>query len=111
MTSKSLKNIRRTQKLGLITLLDKQDREIHGQDKIITELYDSEQSTIIHTNPKDVPEVTSWEMEAALRHMKNVTATYTQRRISTSWKKAKMVIILKEGNKKDLKNYSPICLL
>ena len=36
-----------------------QDREIRDQDKIIvefhTELYDSEQSTIIHTDPKEVP--------------------------------------------------------
>ena len=63
MTQKSLKKVRRTQKLGqdrLITLLDKQDREIHDRNKVIgrieefyTELYDSEQSTIIHTDPKD----------------------------------------------------------
>ena len=63
MTSKSLGNVRRTQKLGqyrLITLVDKQDREAHDQDKIIerieefyTELYNSEQSTIIHTDPND----------------------------------------------------------
>jgi len=55
MASKSLKKIQRTQKLGqnkLITILQKQGREIHDQDKIIerieefyTELYDSEQST------------------------------------------------------------------
>ena len=54
MESKSLKKVRRTQKLGqdrLITHLDKQGREIHDQDKTIerieefyTELYDSEQS-------------------------------------------------------------------
>ena len=75
-TSKSLRKVRRTQKLAqdrLITLLNKQGREIHDQDTIIerieefnTELYDSEQSTIIHTDPKDVPEITSWEVEAAL---------------------------------------------
>ena len=57
------------QKLGqdrLITLRDKQGTEIHDQDKIIeriekfyTKLYDSEQSTIIHTVPKEVPEITS----------------------------------------------------
>ena len=85
MPSKSLKKVRRTQKLGqdrLITLLDKQGREIHDQDKIVerieefyTELYKSEQSTIIHTDPKEVPEITSWEVEAALRDMKNGTAT------------------------------------
>jgi len=76
MASTSLKIIRRTQKLGqdrLITLLGKQSREIHDQDKIIerieefyTELYDSEQSTIIHTDPEEVPQITSWEVEAAL---------------------------------------------
>ena len=38
MAPMSLKNVRRTQKLGqdsLTTLLDKQGREIHDQDKII----------------------------------------------------------------------------
>ena len=59
---KSLRKVRRTHKLArprLTTLLDKQVRKIHDQDKIIeiieefyTELYDSEQSTIIHTDPK-----------------------------------------------------------
>ena len=62
MTSKSLTKIRRTQKLDqdrLITLLDKQGREIHDQDNFVqrieefyTELYDSEQSTINHTDPR-----------------------------------------------------------
>ena len=67
MVSKRLRKVRRTQKLGqdrLITLLEKQGKEIHYQDKIIeelcTELYDSEQSTIIHTEPKEVPEITAW---------------------------------------------------
>ena len=140
MASKSLKKVRRTQKL------DKQGREIRDQDKIIerieefyTEPHDSEHSTIIHTDPKEVPEITSWEVEAALRDMKNGTATgidhikietleagedtisktfaklYTkclsERRISTAWKNVKMVIIFKKGNKKDLKNYRQICLL
>ena len=81
MASKSLKKVRNTQKLGqdrLITLLDTHGREIHDQDKIIerieelyTELYDSEQSTILHTDPKEVPEITSSEVEASLRDMKN----------------------------------------
>ena len=72
MASKSLKKVRRTQQLGqdrLIILLDKQGRKIHDQNKIIerieefyTELYDSEQDTIIHTDPKEVPEITSWEV-------------------------------------------------
>ena len=149
MASKSLKKVRRTQQLGqdrLITLLDKQGRKIHDQNKIIerieefyTELYDSEQNTTIHTDPKEVPEITSWEVEATLRDMKNVTATgndninietlkagedaisktlaklYTkclsERRIPTTRKNAKMMIIFKKGNKKDLNNYKLICIL
>ena len=69
MASKNLKKVRRTQKLGqdiLTTLLDKQRRGIHDQDKIIerieefyTELYDTEQSTLINTDPKYVPEIAS----------------------------------------------------
>ena len=114
----------------LITLLDKQGREIRDQDKIIerieefyTELYNSEQNTTIHTDPKEVPEITPWEVEAVQQDMKNVTATgndhinietlkagedtisktfaklYTkclsERRILTAWKNAKMMIIFK----------------
>ena len=66
----------------LITLLDNQGREIHDHDEMIerieefdTKLYDSEQSTIIHINPKEIPEITWWEVEGALRDMKNGTAT------------------------------------
>ena len=83
--------------------------------------------------------MTSWEVEAALPDMKNRTATgndhistgtleagedtisktvanlyikcLSQRRIPTAWKDAKIMIIFKKGNKKDLKNYRPICLL
>ena len=65
MGSKSLKKFRRTQKLGqdrLITLIDKQGRITHDQDKvieIIEEFYtDSKQITIIHTDPEEVPEIT-----------------------------------------------------
>ena len=78
-------------------------------------------------------------MEAALRDMKNGTATgndhitietlkagedtilktlaklYTkylsERRIRTVWKNAKMMIVFKKENKKDIQNYRPICLL
>ena len=93
----------------------------------------------IHTDPTEIPDITSWEVEAALRDMKNGTATgndninietlkpgedtisktlaklYTkclsERRLPAAWKNAKMMIIFKKGNKKDLKNYRPICLL
>ena len=57
----------------LITLLNKQGRNIHDQGKIIErieefypELCGSEQNTIINTDPKEVPEITSWELEAPL---------------------------------------------
>ena len=63
-------------------LLEKQGREIHDHDKIIerieefyTEQFDSELSTIFHIDPKDTPAIISWEVEAALRDMKNGTAT------------------------------------
>ena len=69
MTPKSLKKFRRTQMKdhdSLITLLDKEGREIRDPDKIIermdefyTELHDCEQNTIYHTDPNDVPEITS----------------------------------------------------
>ena len=82
MSSKSLRTVRKTQKLSqdrLISFLDKRCREFHHQDKIIERieqfytnatLYKSEQSTIIHTDPKELPEIISWEVEAALRDMK-----------------------------------------
>ena len=39
------------------------------------------------------------------------TKCISERRIPTTWKNAKMVIIFKKGNQKDIKNYRPICLL
>ena len=39
------------------------------------------------------------------------TKCLSERRIPTAWKNAKMVIIFRKGNKKDLTNYRPICLL
>ena len=136
MASKSLKKVQRTQMLGqdrLITLLDKQGNIIERIEEFYTEPYDSEQSSLIYTDPKEVLEITSWEVEAALRNMKNGTATgndhinietlkagedtisktlaklYTK--CTYRWKNAKMTIIFKNRNKKDLKNYRPICLL
>ena len=62
MASKSLRKVRRTQKLGhdsMITILDKQNREIQDQDKMaeriggfFTDLTDRELSTICHIDPK-----------------------------------------------------------
>ena len=79
--SKSLKKVRRTQSLGknrMITLLDKQGREIQEQDKIMerieefySALFDSDQAVTIQTDPKEVPPIMAWEVEAALRKMKN----------------------------------------
>ena len=79
--SKSLKKVRRTHSLGknrMITLLDKQGREIQEQDKIMerieefySELFDSDQAVTIQTYPKEVPPIMAWEVEAALRKMKN----------------------------------------
>ena len=64
------------------TFLNKQGRTIRDQAKITegteelyTELYNSEQSTVFHNNPKQLPKIPSREGEAALRYMKNGTAT------------------------------------
>ncbi len=65
--SKSLKTVRRTHSLGknrMITLLDKQGKEIQVQDKIMerieefySELYDSDQAVTIQTDPEEVPPI------------------------------------------------------
>ena len=39
------------------------------------------------------------------------TKGLSERRIPTGWNNAKMMLILKKENKKDLKDYIPICLL
>ena len=80
--SKSFKKVRRTHSLGknrMITLLDKQGREIQEQDKIMerieelySELFDSDEAVTIQTDPKEVPPIMAGEVEAALRKMKNV---------------------------------------
>ena len=81
----------------------------------------------------------AWEVEAALRKMKNgkeagkyqvnietlkagdetipkqlaklYTKCITERRIPKTWKEANMVIFFKKGNRKNINNYRPICLL
>ena len=35
-------------------------------EEFYTELFDNEQSTIIHIDLKEVPEITSWEVEVAI---------------------------------------------
>ena len=147
--SKSLKKVRRTHSLGknrMIALLGKQGREIQEQDKIMerieefySELFDSDHAVTIQTDPKEVPPIMAWEVEAALRKMKNgkeagkdqvnietlkagdetiakqlaklYTKCITERHIPKTWKETNMVIFFKKGNRKDIKNYRPICLL
>ena len=141
--SKSLKKVRRTHSLGktrMITLLDKQGKEIQEQDKIMerieefySELYDSEQAVTIQTYPKEVPPIMAWEVEAALRKIKNgkeagkdqvnietlkagdetiaVHKVHNRTTHPKTWKEANMVIFFKKGNRKYIKNYRPICLL
>ena len=62
----------------MITLLDKQGKEIQEQDNIMerieqfySELYDSDQAVTIQTDPDEVPPIMAWEVKAALRKMKN----------------------------------------
>ena len=62
----------------MITLLDKQGKEIQEQDKIMerieefySELYESDQAVTIQTDPEEVPPIMAWEVEAALRKMTN----------------------------------------
>ena len=62
----------------MITLLDKHGKEIQEQYKIMerieefySELYDSDQTVTIQTDPEEVPPIMAWGVEAALRKMKN----------------------------------------
>ena len=79
--SKRLKKVRRTHSLGknrMTTLLDKQGKGIQEQDRIMerieefySELYDIDQTVTIQTDSEEVPPIMAWEVEAALRKMKN----------------------------------------
>ena len=70
------RDVRRTETLGQdtqVTLPDERYREIRNLDEIIerieelyNELYDSEQRGTI-TMTRKIPEITHWEVEAALR--------------------------------------------
>ena len=107
----------------MITLLDKKGKEIQEQNRIeecYSELYDSDQAVTIQTDSKELPPIIAWEVEAALRKMKNSkeagqyqvkietlkagdetiakqlaklhTKCITERRIPKTWKEAIMVI-------------------
>ena len=144
-----LKKVRRTHSLGkhqVITLLDKQVKEIQEKYNIMeriqelnSELYDSDEAVTIQTDPEEVLPIMAWEVEAALGEMKNgkeagkyqvnietlkagdetiakqlaklYTKCLTERRIPKTWKETNMVIFFKKWNRKDIKNYRPICLL
>ena len=108
-------------------------------EEFYSELYDSDQAVTIQTDPEEVPPIMAWEVEAALKKMKNgkeagkdqvnietlkagdetiakqlaklYTKCITERRIPKTWKEANMVIFFKKGNRKVIKNYRQICLL
>ena len=61
----------------MITLLDKQGKEIQEQYKIMeriehlySELYDSDHAVAIQTDPEEVPPIMAREAEIALRKMR-----------------------------------------
>ena len=62
----------------MITLLDKQGKELQVQDEIMarieefySELHDRDQAIMIQADPEEVSPIMAWEVEAALRKMKN----------------------------------------
>ena len=101
-------------------------------DEFCSESYDSDQAVTIQTDPKEVPPITAWEVEAALRKMKNgkeagrdqvnietlkagnetiakhlaklYTKCITERRIPKTWKEANMVIFFKTETEKTSRN-------
>ena len=88
--SKSLTKVRRTHSLGknrMITLLDKQGKEIKEQDKIMarieeylkSELYDSDQAVTIQMDPEEVAYYQSWHGSgAANTHNTSLCGTSTK---------------------------------
>ena len=104
---------------------------MEGIEEFYSELYDSDQAVTIHAYPEEVPPIMAWEVEAALRKMKNgkeawkdqvnietlkagdetIAKQLAKRRIPKTWKEANMVNFFKKGNRKDIKNYRPIGLL
>ena len=119
--------------------IQEQDKTMGRIEKFYSELYDNDQAVTIQTDPEKVSPLMAWEVEAALRKMNNVkeagkdqvnietlkagdatiakqlvklyTKCVTERRIRKTRKEANMVIFVKKGNRKYIKNYRPICLL
>ena len=48
-----------------------QDKIMERIEEFYSELYDSEQAVTIQTDPEEVPPIMAWEVEAALKKMKN----------------------------------------
>ena len=129
----------------MITLLDKHGKEIQEQDKITerieefySELYDSDQAVAIQTDPEEVQPIMAWEVEAALRKMKNgkeagkdqvnieklkagdetiakqlaklYTKCITERRIPKTWKEAHNYGDIFQEREQKI-HQEPICLL
>ena len=97
-------------------------------EEFYSELVDSDQAVTIQTYPKEVPPRMAWEVEAALRKMKNgkeagkdqvnietlkagdetiakqlaklYTKCITERHIPKTWKEANMVIFFQERKQK-----------
>ena len=119
--------------------IQEQDKIMERMEDFYSELFDSDQAVTIQTDPKEVPPIMAWEVGAALRKIKNgkeagkdqvdietlkagdktiakqlaklYTKCITERHIPKTWKEANMVIFFEKGNRKDIKNYRPICLL
>ena len=121
--------------------IKEQDKIMERIEEFYSELYDSDQAVTIQTDPEEVLPIMAWEVEAALRKIQNGKAAgkdqvnietlkagdetiakqlaklYTkciQNDVSLKHGRKQiifMVIFVKKGNRKDIKNYRPICLL
>ena len=52
-------------------MFQEQDKTMERIEEFYSELFDSDQAVTIQTYPKEVPPIMAWEVEAALRKMKN----------------------------------------